>query len=67
MVRKSKLKGGKKNMKTDQRRVTVVPLWREDPDARLFAQAVVELARARRKDAKQPMEVKPDHPEADHG
>jgi hypothetical protein len=62
MVRK-----GGKNMKTDQRRVTVIPWWREDPDARLFAQAVVELARERRKKAQQPTEIRAKPPEAEHG
>ena len=42
MVRKE---GGVRNMKTDRRRIDIVPLWRQQPDARLFAQAVIELAR----------------------
>jgi hypothetical protein len=63
MVRKSK---GGKYMNSDQKRVTVVPWWREDPDARLFAQAVVELARERRKKIQQPTDVKPES-EADNG
>ena len=64
MVRKTK---GGKNMKSDQRRVTVIPWWREDPDARLFAQAVVELARERRKKVQQSSVVQPDQTEADNG
>ena len=42
-----KKKGGKRNMQQGDRRIQIVPLWREEPDARLFATAVVEMARQR--------------------
>lgn len=43
----SRKKGGKRKMKTGQRRIEIVPLWLDQPDARLFAMAVVEMARKR--------------------
>jgi hypothetical protein len=35
-------------MNGDRPRVEIIPLWREEPDARLFAVAVVEMVKARR-------------------
>jgi len=37
---------GEENMKKDRPRMEIVPLWREKPDARLFAEVVVAMARA---------------------
>lgn len=51
MVRK---KGGNRKMKTDRRRIDIVPLWRKEPDVRLFAEAVVAMARERRAATQQP-------------
>jgi hypothetical protein len=51
MVRK---KGGNRKMKTDRRRIDIVPLWRKEPDVRLFAEAVVAMARERRAADQQP-------------
>ena len=44
MVRK---KGGRR-MKSGRQRIEIIPLWRDQPDARLFAEAVLALARQRR-------------------
>ena len=41
-------------MKTDRRRIDIVPLWRKEPDVRLFAEAVVAMARERRAATQQP-------------
>lgn len=41
-------------MKTDRRRIDIVPLWRKEPDVRLFAEAVVAMARERRAADQQP-------------
>jgi hypothetical protein len=38
-------------MTKERRRIRIIPLWREQPDPRLFALAVVELARQRLKAA----------------
>ncbi len=47
----SRKKGGNKNMNQGRQRIEIIPLWRKEPDARLVAVAVVEMARQRRQAA----------------
>jgi hypothetical protein len=47
-----------------RRRIQIIPHWLDEPNAGLFAQAIVEMARQRRQTPKQPVEVV-QHEEAD--
>jgi len=38
-------KGGNKRVKKGRRKIEVIPVWREVPDARLYALAVLELVK----------------------
>lgn len=40
-------KKGGRNMKTAERRIEIVPEWRDTPDVRLLAQALIQIARLR--------------------
>ena len=45
-------KGGGKAVSKKDKRVVVIPEWRDEPDIRLFAVAVVEMARQAQKKSK---------------
>jgi hypothetical protein len=47
----SRGKGGKKNVKNQRGRIVVIPLWKKEPDLRLFAQAVISLAEQQRQES----------------
>ena len=41
-------KGGGSRVNQERKRVVVVPLWKQEPDLRLFAQAILSLAEQQR-------------------
>jgi hypothetical protein len=43
-------KKGGRNMKSVQRRIEIIPEWRDQPDIRMLAQAVIQIARKRHED-----------------
>ena len=49
----ARTKGGGKAVSTKGKRVVVIPDWRDEPDIRLFAVAVVEIARQAQRKSKQ--------------
>ena len=43
-------KGGK-NMKTANRRIEIIPEWRDQPDIRMLAQAIIQIAQLRQNES----------------
>jgi hypothetical protein len=47
----SRGKGGKRNMKNQRDRIVVIPLWKKEPDLRLYAQVLLSLAEQQRQES----------------